>query len=168
MQIAANPLQSYWLSLRAAPFPSLGSAAGVTVAMAGMVALMTWEIWARGLAPIWTGAELEPAKMLSAVLGLSPAGGGALHLAMAWIGFPALFQFVIRPLARAAESRTPAWLLGAEFGAFIFGLALVSTVFASAPEALAPQGSALVLLLGHLLYGAVLAIAIEEQDQFEI
>ncbi|MEO0717950.1 MAG: hypothetical protein AAFZ06_03630, partial [Pseudomonadota bacterium] len=74
----------------------------------------------------------------------------------------------IRPLSRMSEAETPTWLLGAELGAFVFGLSLVSTAFAADPEALTHQGSALVLLLGHLIYGVVVAVAIEKQEQFEI
>ncbi|MEL6277352.1 MAG: hypothetical protein AAFU68_11465 [Pseudomonadota bacterium] len=161
-------LRAYWVTVRDAPYPSIGGASGVTVALAGMIALMIWEIWANGVAPIWTGVALSPGEQVTAILGVSDAGGEAIFVFLALIGFPALFEFVIRPLSRMSEAETPTWLLGAELGAFVFGLSLVSTAFAADPEALTHQGSALVLLLGHLIYGVVVAVAIEKQEQFEI
>ncbi len=41
----------------------------VTIILAGIVADVSWEIWARYITPFWVGGPLQPAALVQSVFG---------------------------------------------------------------------------------------------------
>ena len=139
--------------------PALDGATFITILFAGLAGLITWEIWARVITPLWIGGPLEPAGLIQAVFGLGDRMiAQAIHILVGLIAYPVGYAFVVRPLAIAVSPRLPWVLVSLAYGValWVFALYIMAHLTAGFPAFLGFGDIAWASLVGHLL----LALAI--------
>ncbi len=141
-------------------FPALTPALIATVLMAGLAADLTWEIWARAITPLWVGGPLEPAGLVQSVFGLkSRFLAEVIHGVVGIVFYPLGFLFIARPLQRLILPNLPLLLTGLGFGVglWIFALYVMAHLIAGLPAFLGFIPLTWASLVGHLLFGTVVA-----------
>ncbi|MEP1443015.1 MAG: hypothetical protein ABJK39_08400 [Hyphomicrobiales bacterium] len=97
-----------------------------TLGMAGMLALSTWDIWARHLAPLVFGTELSVAALFQEVLGIeSRLQAEFIYLVISLAVLSPAYFFIWRPIM-SFLSPTRHWSIdGLSFGIVIFSIFLL-------------------------------------------
>jgi hypothetical protein len=143
--------------------PALTTRLMITALIAGAAADLTWEVWARGVTPLLVGGPLEPAALVQSVFGLgSRFAAELIHLVVGVVFYPLGYLFVARPLQRAILPNLPTVLTGAGFGVglWIFALYVMAHLIAGLPPFLGFIPLTWVSLVGHLLFGIVVALVV--------
>jgi hypothetical protein len=144
----------------AASLPPLGQRTLVTAILAGIAADLTWEVWARGITPLWVGGPLEPAALVQSVFGLrSRLPAELIHLVVGVLFYPLGYLFLARPLAHAVVPWLPWWLVAVGYGVglWIFALYIMAHLIAGLPPFLGFIPLSWASLVGHVLFALVLA-----------
>jgi hypothetical protein len=144
-------------------FPAVTSRLIVTALLAGLAADLTWEVWARGITPFLVGGPLEPAALVQSVFGLASRPVAELiHLVVGVVFYPLGYLFVARPLQRAILPGLPTVPTGAGFGVglWVFALYVMAHLIAGLPAFLGFGALAWASLVGHVLFGIVVALAV--------
>ncbi len=140
--------------------------------ISGFFATIAFDLWGQLVSPSLGFANLSPhglAKSLLGTLGL-PNGdfaGYFMHFYLVGlIGYPIGWLFIFRPVWQRVAGDT-GWLLPAAiygFGLWIFAIGGI-TLIAGLPFFLNFSGIAWVALVGHVLYGIVLAATLKVIDR---
>lgn len=141
-------------------FPPFDLRLLLTVLIAGVVGDLCWEIWARGITPLWVGGPLEPAGLVQSVFGLkSRFVAEIIHLFVGVVAYPLGYLYIARPLAQALFPFLPWWVAGLGFGVglWVFALYIMAHLFAGFPPFLGFITLTWASLIGHLLIGLVYA-----------
>lgn len=144
-------------------FPAVTSRLIVTALLAGVAADLTWEVWARGVTPFLVGGPLEPAALVQSVFGLASRPLAELiHLVVGVAFYPLGYLFVARPLQRAILPGLSTVLTGAGFGVglWVFALYVMAHLIAGLPAFLGFGALAWASLVGHVLFGVVVALTV--------
>lgn len=144
-------------------FPPLTLATLITALIAGFIADVSWEVWARGVTPFLVGGPLEPAALVQSVFGLeSRLAAEIIHFGVGLIAYPIGYLFVARPLQRAILPGLPWWLtaLGFGLGLFVFALYVMAHLIAGLPAFLDWIPLSYASLAGHLLFGLVVGLVV--------
>ena len=147
-------------SVAAASLPPLGQRTLVSAILAGIAADLTWEVWARGITPLWVGGPLEPAALVQSVFGLSSRLAAELiHLVVGVLFSPLGYLFLARPLATLLVPWMD-WRLvavGYGIGLWVFALFVMAHLIAGLPPFLGFIPLTWASLVGHVLFALVLA-----------
>jgi len=141
-------------------WPPLTLATLATAIMAGVAADLSWEVWARLIAPLWVGGPLQPAALVQSVFGFQNVVlGEIVHAVVGVLFYPLGYLFIARPLARALVPFLPWWLVGAGFGIglWVFALYVMAHIFAGLPAFLGFIALTWASLVGHVIFGVVTA-----------
>lgn len=154
-------------SVRPSLFPALDARLIVTILMAGILADLAWEVWARGVTPLLVGGPLEPAGLVQSVFGLSSrVVAEIIHLVVGVVFYPIGYLFIARPLQRAILPGLPLVLTGLGFGVglWIFALYVMAHLVAGFPAFLGFIPLTWASLAGHLLFGLVVALVVRLRE----
>lgn len=138
--------------------PRIDRALWVAVLLAGLAADLSWEIWARGITPLWVGGPLEPAALVQSVFGLSSRFlAEIIHFAVGVVFYPLGWLFVARPLARTLTPFLPWWVAAIGFGVglWVFALFVMAHLIAGLPAFLGFIPLTWASLVGHVIFGVV-------------
>lgn len=148
-------------------FPAISAGTVGAMFVAGFLATNAFDLWGQVISPALGYANLSPhglAKSLLGSFGL-PNGdfiGYFFHFYLVGlIGYPLGWLFAFRPVWNAIVGRTH-WLIPSAiygFGLWLFAIGGI-TAIAGLPLFLNFTGIAWVALVGHVLYGIVLAAAL--------
>ncbi|WP_045388560.1 hypothetical protein [Falsirhodobacter sp. alg1] len=153
-------------SAKPALFPAITKTMIISALIAGVLADITWEIWARGITPLIIGGPLEPSALVQSVFGLqSHVLAELIHLVVGVVFYPLGYLFIARPLQRAILPGLPMILtaLGFGVGLWIFSLYVMAHLFAGLPAFLGFGPITWVSLVGHLLFGLVVAVVLHRR-----
>ncbi|MCJ8237455.1 hypothetical protein [Peteryoungia algae] len=148
---------------KAPVLPRLSGRLLTTIVIAGLVADMTWEIWARGITPLLVGGPLEPAGLIQSVFGFQNRfAAEIIHAIVGIILYPIGYLFIARPLQRMIFPRLPLFLTGLGFGTglWIFALYVMAHLIAGFPPFLGFIPLTWVSLVGHWLFGLIVAYVV--------
>ena len=143
--------------------PRLSGRLLATIVIAGLAADITWEFWARGITPLLVGGPLEPAGLIQSVFGFqNRLAAEIIHAFVGIILYPIGYLFIARPLQRMIFPRLPLFLSGLGFGTglWIFALYGMAHLIAGFPPFLGFIPLTWVSLVGHWLFGLVVAYAV--------
>jgi hypothetical protein len=144
-------------------FPEIQPSLGRTIVLSGIAADITWEIWARLITPLWVGGPLEPAALIQSVFGFDNLLlAECIHAVVGIIFYPIGFLFVARPLQRLIFPKLPLLLTGVGFGIglWVFALYVMAHLFAGLPAFLGFIPLTWASLIGHILFGTVVAFVV--------
>ena len=153
---------------KASVFPEIQPGLLRTVIFAGLAADVTWEIWARLITPLWVGGPLEPAALVQSVFGFQNLLlAEAIHAIVGIVFYPIGYLFIARPLQRLIVPRFPTLLTGMGFGVglWVFALYVMAHVFAGLPPFLDFVNLAWASLIGHMLFGTVVAFVVRAMER---
>ncbi|MBU2325795.1 MAG: hypothetical protein KJ755_00335 [Alphaproteobacteria bacterium] len=148
---------------KAPVLPRLSGRLLTTIVIAGLAADMTWEIWARGITPLLVGGPLEPAGLIQSVFGFQNRfAAEIIHAIVGIILYPIGYLFIARPLQRMIFPRLPLFLTGLGFGTglWIFALYVMAHLIAGFPPFLGFIPLTWVSLVGHWLFGLIVAYVV--------
>jgi hypothetical protein len=136
----------------------------VDALLIGVVGLLTWEVFARGLAPFWLGFALDPRTLIDAALDITGGGAVVVHLCTGLLLFPFAFLLIARPVARILAPHLPWWGVAAVFGLvlWIFAGYVVGSVIGGMPAFFGFGAVAWASLIGH----AALALSMGATAQY--
>lgn len=146
------------------PFPVIRPGLLRTIILAGLAADITWEIWARLITPLLVGGPLEPAGLIQSVFGLHNRYlAEVIHAVVGIVFYPIGYLFIARPLQRMIFPRLPLLLTGLGFGVglWIFALYVMAHLIAGFPAFLGFNPIAWASLVGHLLFGVIVAYVVQ-------
>lgn len=148
--------------------PPLNAATVGLMFLAGAVATMAFDLWGQLISPALGFANLSPhglAKSLLGTFGL-PNGdfaGYFVHFYLVGlIGYPVGWLFIFKPVWEKVLGGLGGWFLPAAvygFGLWVFAIGGI-TAIAGLPFFLNFTGITWVALVGHVLYGIVLVLAL--------
>ena len=141
-------------------FPAIHADLVRAILMAGIAADVTWEIWARVITPLWVGGPLEPAGLIQSVFGFrNLLAAELIHAIVGVIFYPIGYLFIARPLQRMIVPGLPLVLTGIGFGTglWVFALYVMAHLFAGFPAFLGFIPLTWASLVGHILFGLVVA-----------
>lgn len=144
-------------------FPQIDAGLIRVILLAGLAADITWEIWARVITPLWVGGPLEPAGLIQSVFGFQSVFlAEVLHAIVGIVFYPIGYLFIARPLQRLILPQLPLLLTGAGFGVglWIFALYIMAHLIAGLPPFLGFITLTWASLIGHLLFGIVVAYVV--------
>ncbi|MCY1666808.1 hypothetical protein [Rhizobium sp. SL86] len=144
-------------------FPQIDTGLIRVIVLAGLAADITWEIWARVITPLWVGGPLEPAGLIQSVFGFQNLFlAELLHAIVGIVFYPIGYLFIARPLQRLILPQLPLVLTGAGFGVglWIFALYIMAHLFAGLPPFLGFITLTWASLIGHVLFGIVVAYVV--------
>lgn len=96
----------------------------MTVLMTGIVALATWDLWGRHMAPFVYGYELSVADIVQALLGIqNKLMAEAIYFATAIPFVSLMYLYVWRPLFSEAVIDKHWFLSGTSYGVALFAIA---------------------------------------------
>lgn len=147
--------------------PMINGQLVVTVLLAGLVADVAWEIWARLITPIFVGGPLEPAALVQGVFGLqSRLAAELIHGVVGVVFYPIGYLFIARPLQRLIFPQLPLILtaLGFGIGLWVFALYVMAHLFAGQPAFLGFIPLTWASLVGHLLFGIAVAYVVRWRE----
>lgn len=148
-------------------FPALSGRLVPTILLAGIAADVTWEIWARGITPFLVGGPLEPAALVQSVFGFQNwTVAELIHAITGIVFYPIGYLFIARPLQRRILPQLPLVLTGAGFGIglWIFALYIMAHLIAGLPPFLGFIPLAWASLVGHILFGLVVAFVVRFRE----
>jgi len=104
-------------------------------------------------------AELVITKLFGVT---TPGGAFVLHLLTGLLFYPVGYLFFARPIAQAYAPRTPWWVVGTIYGAFIWlwAVYVMAYLVAGLPAFFGFTEFTWVALVGHVLFGWVAAAVI--------
>lgn len=143
--------------------PRLSTKLLVTIVMAGLAADITWEIWARTITPLLVGGALEPAALVQSVFGFQNRfAAEIIHAVVGIVFYPIGYLFIARPLQRMIVPSLPLFLTGLGFGTglWIFALYVMAHLLAGLPAFLGFIPLTWASLVGHWLFGLVVAYVV--------
>ena len=153
---------------RAGALPGVSSALALSV-FGGALATIAFDVWGQVVSPGVLGwSALAPVPLavrtLEVLFGLrSQAAGHAMHLfIVGLLAYPQGYLMIFRPLQERVVA-LPAWFAGSLYGFSLFLVAiglLAGPLLAGNPWFLGFGNITLVALIGHVLYGLVLALAV--------
>lgn len=149
-------------------FPEIQPTLIASIVLSGLAADITWEIWARLITPRWVGGPLEPAALVQSVFGFSNLLlAEAIHAVVGIIFYPIGYLFVARPLQRLIFPRLPLILTGIGFGTglWVFALYVMAHLIAGLPPFLGFITLTWASLIGHILFGTVVALIVRLIEQ---
>ena len=149
-------------------FPEIQPSLGRTIIFAGIAADITWEIWARLITPLWVGGPLEPAGLIQSVFGFNNLLlAECIHAVVGIIFYPIGYLFVARPLQRLIFPKMPLLLTGIGFGTglWVFALYVMAHLFAGLPAFLGFITLTWASLIGHILFGTVVAFVVRQTER---
>lgn len=144
-------------------FPQIQPGLVRTVLLSGLAADIVWEIWARLITPLWVGGPLQPAALVQSVFGFNNMlVAEAIHAVVGVVFYPLGYLFIARPLQRLIVPGLPVALTGAGFGVglWIFALYVMAHLFAGLPPFLGFVTLTWASLVGHLLFGLIVAYVV--------
>jgi hypothetical protein len=147
----------------ASVFPEIQPSLGRTIVLSGTAADIIWEIWARLITPLWVGGPLEPAALIQSVFGFDDLLlAEFIHAVVGIIFYPIGFLFVALPLQRLIFPKLPLLLTGVGFGVglWVFALYVMAHLFAGLPPFLGFITLTWASLIGHILFGTVVAFVV--------
>ena len=129
------------------------------VALAGGAGLVVWEIFARGVAPLWLGHPLEAAGLVEAGLGIGGPAAQVIHILTGLIAFPIGYIAFARPIVRAVAPWLPWSVVGLGYGAglWVFAMFVIAHLLAGMPAFLGFGAIAWASLIGHLALGLAIS-----------
>lgn len=151
-----------------ARLPALTVTTLVTAIVAGIAADLSWEVWARGITPLWVGGPLEPAALVQSVFGLeSRAIAEVIHLMVGVVFYPLGYLYIAQPIARVVTPFLPWWVVGLGFGAglWVFALFVMAHLIAGLPAFLGFIPLTWASLVGHLIFGVVCAAVVRWRER---
>lgn len=149
-------------------FPAIQPSLLRTIVIAGLAADVTWEIWARLITPLWVGGPLEPAALVQSVFGLNNLLlAEMIHAVVGIIFYPIGYLFIARPLQRLIVPNLPLVLTGIGFGIglWIFALYVMAHLIAGLPAFLGFVTLTWASLVGHILFGLVVAFVVRFSER---
>lgn len=148
-------------------FPALDARLPATILLAGIAADITWEIWARLITPIFVGGPLEPAALVQGVFGFQNVlAAEVIHAVVGIVFYPIGYLFIARPLQRMVLPQLPLLLTGIGFGIglWVFALYVMAHIFAGQPPFLGFIPLTWASLVGHILFGLVVAYVVRWRE----
>jgi hypothetical protein len=148
-------------------FPAITGRLVPTILLAGILADVTWEVWARGITPFLVGGPLQPAALVQSVFGFqSWVAGELIHAITGIVFYPIGYLFIARPLQRAILPKLPLLLTGTGFGIglWIFALYIMAHLIAGLPAFLGFIPLTWASLVGHILFGLVVAFVVRFRE----
>lgn len=143
--------------------PALNLQTLLTVLLAGVVSLVVWEIWARGISPAIGYGELRPTDLATAVLGklfgvTDKSVAHIAHYLTGLVAYPAAYVLAVRPLTQRLLPFVPWWIVAAIFGVgtFVFALYVMAHLVMGWAPFLGWGTVAQTSLVGHTLLGLAL------------
>lgn len=149
-------------------FPEIQPGLARTIVLAGIAADVTWEIWARLITPLWVGGPLQPASLVQSVFGFNNLLlAEAIHAVVGIIFYPIGYLFIARPLQRLILPKLPLLLTGIGFGTglWVFALYVMAHIFAGLPAFLGFIPLTWASLVGHILFGVVVAFVVRQMER---
>lgn len=143
--------------------PSIQPGLARTIFIAGLAADVAWEVWARLITPLWVGGPLQPAALVQSVFGFNNLLlAEVIHAVVGIVLYPIGYLFIARPLQRLIVPGLPYVLTGAGFGVglWIFALYVMAHLFAGLPVFLGFIALTWASLVGHILFGIVVAFVV--------
>lgn len=147
--------------------PAFNSSLVITILAAGLAADIAWEVWARGVTPFLVGGPLEPAGLVQSVFGLSSRFVAELiHFVVGVVFYPIGYLFIARPLQRMIFPSLPLVLTGIGFGIglWIFALYVMAHLIAGLPAFLGFIPLTWASLVGHVIFGLVVAYVVRWRE----
>lgn len=144
-------------------FPQIQPGLLRTILFAGLAADITWEIWARVITPLWVGGPLEPAGLIQSVFGFNNRLlAEIIHAIVGIVFYPIGYLFIARPLQRMLLPQLPLLLTGIGFGIglWVFALYVMAHLIAGFPPFLGFITLTWASLIGHILFGVVVAYVV--------
>ena len=144
-------------------FPRIQPGLLRTSLFAGLAADITWEIWARVITPLWVGGPLEPAGLVQSVFGFNNLLlAEIIHAIVGIVFYPIGYLFIARPLQRMILPQLPLLLTGIGFGIglWVFALYVMAHLIAGFPPFLGFITLTWASLIGHILFGVVVAYVV--------
>lgn len=148
--------------------PALNLQALFTILLAGVVSLVVWEIWARGVSPAIGYGELRPTDLASAVLGklfgvTDKSVAHIVHYVTGLVAYPAAYVLAVRPLTQRFVPFVPWWIVATVFGVgtFVFALYVMAHLVMGWAPFLGWGTVAQTSLVGHTLLGLALGAAVQ-------
>lgn len=135
----------------------------VTILIAGVVADVSWEIWARYITPFWVGGPLQPAALVQSVFGFRNLFlAEVIHGVVGVVFYPFGYIYIARPLARVILPFLPWWIVGLAYGVglWVFALYIMAHIFAGLPPFLGFITLTWASLVGHMLFGFMCALVV--------
>lgn len=148
-------------------FPPLSTATLTMAVLAGIGADLTWEVWARLITPLIVGGPLEPAALVQSVFGLASRFAGELiHALVGIVFYPLGYLYIARPIARTIVPFLPWWIVAIGFGIglWIFALYVMAHLIAGLPPFLGFIPLTWVSLVGHIIFGVVVALVVRIKE----
>jgi hypothetical protein len=148
-------------------FPALSGRLVPTILLAGIAADVTWEIWARGITPFLVGGPLQPAALVQSVFGFQNwTVAELIHAITGIVFYPIGYLFIARPLQRRILPQLPLALTGIGFGIglWVFALYIMAHLIAGLPAFLGFIPLAWASLVGHILFGLVVAFVVRFRE----
>jgi hypothetical protein len=154
-----------------ATFPKPSLTLLMVAIAAGLVADVTWEIWARYLTPLWVGGPLQPASLVQQVFGgISYGLAEVIHLVVGVLFYPLGYLYIARPVADRMTPFLPWWVVGLGFGVglWVFALYVMAHLIAGNPPFLGWVRLTWASLGGHMLFGLIVAAIIRRLEPRDI
>lgn len=139
----------------------------ITILMAGIVADVSWEIWARVFTPLWVGGPLQPAALVQSVFGFKDLFlAEVIHAVVGIVFYPIGYLYIARPLARVIIPALPWWIIGPCFGVglWVFALYVMAHIFAGLPPFLGFITLTWASLVGHVIFGFMTALIVKVRE----
>lgn len=134
-----------------------------TILSAGALATVAFDLFGQWLSPALGFSKLAPVPLasssLKAVFGMHFGAGYLVHVLTGLIAYPAAYFLAVRPLWRRFAPRLPELAVGAIYGAalWVFALFVMAHLVAGMAPFLGFSQIAWVALVGHVLFGVVIA-----------
>ncbi|KGM30156.1 hypothetical protein [Inquilinus limosus] len=148
-------------------FPAVTGRLVPTILLAGIAADLAWEVWARGITPFLVGGPLQPAALVQSVFGFQNwTVAELIHAITGIVFYPIGYLFIARPLQRRILPQLPLVLTGIGFGTglWVFALYIMAHIFAGLPAFLGFIPLAWASLVGHILFGLVVAYVVRFRE----
>ncbi|WP_425349089.1 hypothetical protein [Methylobrevis pamukkalensis] len=149
-------------------FPMLRPGLASIILAAGLAADIAWEVWARLITPLLVGGPLQPAALVQSVFGLNNLLlAEAIHAVVGIVFYPIGYLFIARPLQRLIVPGLPWLLTGIGFGTglWVFALYVMAHLFAGLPAFLGFIPLTWASLVGHILFGVVVAFVVRRMER---
>ncbi|WP_244266877.1 hypothetical protein [Polycladidibacter stylochi] len=146
-------------------FPSLSLKLLRQAVVAGVLALIVWEVWARLITPMLVGGPLEPAALVQGVFSLQNSYLAELiHISVGVIFYPLGYIYIARPIIFLVFNDMGKFWLGLAYGIglWVFALYGMAHLIAGLPAFLDFHPITWASLVGHVLYALVLCYMVPE------
>lgn len=154
-------------TLDAPKFPALTRRLFVTAVLAGIAAVVAWEIWARLITPLWVGGPLEPAALVQSVFGFENRPlAEFIHVLTGIVVYPLGYVLIAQPFARLVQPGLSWSILSLAYGVvlWVFALFVMAYLFAGQPPFLGFIPLTWASLVGHLLFALVLGFVVDRRE----